>query len=83
MVFQIPIMDTIFMGYWMAVQVRTMTSNVMYNSKLKMKKSLGGLLMMPYEVFLRYHLMSARNIGMLGSGRVRVCDLGDALWELW
>ena len=37
------------------------------------------VLMMPCEVFLRYHLRSARNIDMLISGRGIVDGLGDAL----
>ena len=37
LVVQIPRMDMILMGYWMAGQVRTMTSSVMYKSKLRMK----------------------------------------------
>ena len=35
LVVKIPRMDTILMGYWMAGQVRTMLSSVMYKSKLK------------------------------------------------
>ena len=35
--------------------------------------------MIPCEVLLRYHLSNARTIAVLGSGRGRVGDLGDAL----
>ena len=43
LVVQIPRIDTILMGYWMAGQVRTMISSIMYKNKLRIgKKSLGG-----------------------------------------
>ena len=43
LVFQIPRLDEILIGYWMAGHVRTMVNSVMYKSKLKMgEKSLGG-----------------------------------------
>ena len=35
--------------------------------------------MMPREVFLREHLRISWRISMIGSGRGRVGDLGDAL----
>ena len=37
------------------------------------------VLIMPCVVFLRDHLMSARVIALIGSGRGRFDDLGDAL----
>ena len=36
LVMQIPIMGAIFMVYYMAGQLRTMMSSVIYNSKLRM-----------------------------------------------
>ena len=80
MVVQITRMDVILVGYWMAGQVRTMMSSVMYKSKLKMgEKILRRVLMMPCEMFLREHLSNTRIIDLIGNVRGRVDGLGDTL----
>ena len=68
------------MGYCMAVQVGTILSTVMYKSGLRMgKEILRRVLMVPCEMLLGDHLSNTRSIALLGSGRVRVGGLGDAL----
>ena len=77
---QIHIMDAIFMKYWVAVQMRTMMSSVMYNIKLRIGyMTLRRALMIPCEMFLREHLSVIRRIALLVSGRVRVDGRGDAI----
>ena len=53
---QIPSMDAILVGYWVAGQVRTMMSSFMYRSNFSMGDMiLRRVLMIPCEVFLRVH----------------------------
>ena len=74
---QISSMDAMLMGYWVSGQPRTMRISVMYKSKLRMwDMTLRILLVIPSEMFLRYHLRSTRGIDLLGSVRNRV-DLRD------
>ena len=61
--FQIPGMDVILMGYWIAGQVGTMMSGVMYNNKLKIGwLILSRVLMMLCAVLFRFHLRNSTRI---------------------
>ena len=67
---QIPSMDTIVMGYWVVVQVRTIRSSLMHKSKFIMGyMNLRRVLVIPYEMFLRAHLRSTRIVYLIVSGR--------------
>ena len=77
---QIPSTDEILMRYWVAGQVRNITSRIIYNSKFRTGNTiLRKFLMIPCEMFLRYHLRNTRIIALLGSGRGRVGDLRDTI----
>ena len=79
LVFQIPKMDNILMGYWMMGLVRTITISLMCKSKLKMGENIfRRVLRIPYEMFLRYHLKDARTITLLVSVQGRFGGLGDS-----
>ena len=79
-VVQIPSLDVIFMGYCMAVQVRTMISIVMYKSKFRVGDMiLRRVLVMLFEIFFRTHLINISIVALLGICRGRVGGLGDAL----
>ena len=57
-----------------------MRSSVMYMSKFRMVDMiLRRFIMIPWEVFLRYHLRNTRSIYLLVSGRSIVDGLWDAL----
>ena len=62
------------MGYCMAVHVWTIMSSVMYKNKFRIVGAgvLRRVLMIPCEMFLRYHLSSTRIVSLIGSGRGRV-----------
>ena len=79
LVLRIPRIDVILIGHWMAGQVCTIMSIVMYKSKLRMKKIALRILMIICEFFLRGHLRSERSIDLLGSVRGIVNGLEDAL----
>ena len=84
MVVQIPIMDEIFIGYYIVGLVSTMISSLMYNSKFMMGDMIfRRVLMVTCDMLLRDHLRNTSSISLLGSGRVRVGDIGDALLQLW
>ena len=56
-VFHIPGMYVIFMGYWMAVQVRTIRSSGIFKNKSKIGfMDLISILVIPCEMFFRIHL---------------------------
>ena len=83
-VVQITRMDEILVGYWVAGQVRTLMSRVLYNSKLSMGNIvLRRVLMVSYEMFSIGHLKNTSIIALLGSDRSRVGALGDSLLQLW
>ena len=64
----------------MSGNTRTIISSVIYNSKFNMgEKIIRRVLMIPYMVFLRYHLSNSRSINLIDSGRDRVGGLWDAL----
>ena len=72
------------MGYWVVEQVRTTRISVMYKCKFRMgDMTLRRVVMIPCEMFLRYHLRSTRSIALLESGRGRVDGLMDTLFKLW
>ena len=82
-ILQIPRIYATLMGHWIAGQLRNMMRIVMCKSNLRMGENiLTRVLMMLCEVFLRAHLSNSVNIYMLGSGRSRVCGLGDALFTI-
>ena len=61
------------MGYWATLQVRTMSSSVVYKSKLIMGvMPLRRVLIITCEMFLSSQLRSTRRIAILVSGRGRV-----------
>ena len=73
-------MDSILMAYWVAVQVRTTMFSVMYKSKFRMRDTnLRRVLIIPCEMFLRYHLSNTRSIATIFNVRGRVDDIGYAL----
>ena len=79
-VVQIPSMDMILMGYWVANQARNMMSSVMLNSKFSMGKMiLRRVLVMPCEILLRNQLSGTSSIALIGSVRGTASDLGDTL----
>ena len=81
---QIPSMDVILMGYWVAIQVSTMRSNFMLKSKFRMgDMNLRKVLIISCGVLLRDHLRNTRNISLLVSGRGIFDDLGCAILQLW
>ena len=54
-------------GYWVAVQIRTMRSSVIYKSKLRMgDMTLRRFLMISCEIFLRTNLSSTISIDIIG-----------------
>ena len=76
---QIYSMDAILMGYWVAFQVRTMRSSVVYKRKFIMGcMTLRRVLMIPCYIFLREHFSSTRSIALLGSIRGVVDYHGDS-----
>ena len=76
---QIPIMDKVLIGYWVAGQVRNMMSRVMYKSKFMMGNMiLRRVLMIPCGIFLRDHVRNIRRIALIGICRGRVGGLGGA-----
>ena len=80
MVVQIPNMDEILMGYWMAIHVRIIMSNSMYKSKFRMGIMIHKrVLMMSCDMLLMNYLRNTSIIDLLGSVRVRVGSLVDAL----
>ena len=81
---QIPSMDLILMGYWVAIQVSTMRSNFMLESKFRMgDMTLRKVLMILCGVLLRDDLRNTRNISLLVSGRGIFDDLGCAILQFW
>ena len=67
-------------GYWVAVQIRTMRSSVIYKSKLRMGDMTHSIfLVIPFEIFFRDHLRSNRIIYLLVIGRVIVYGRGYSL----
>ena len=81
---QLPSMYAIFMGYWVLVQVRTISSSVLYKSKFRMgDMTLRRFVMIPCEMLFRYQLRSNSIIDIIVSVSDRVDDLGDALLPLW
>ena len=79
-VVQIPSMDTIFMGYWVAGRLSTMRSIVIYKSKFSIGEMIiMRVLIITFDVFLRGHLSNTTIIALFGSVRVRVDGLGDSL----
>ena len=77
---QISSMNAILMGYWVAVQLSTMRSGVMYKSKFIIgDMTLMRFLMIQCEMFLRDHLRSTSGIYLVGSGRVRSDGCVDAI----
>ena len=80
LIFQISIIDATLMGYWISGQVSTVIRSVMCEIHFRMRENiLKRVLMMPCAVFLRSHLMGARIIALLGSGRGTVDGRGDSL----
>ena len=76
-------MDAMLMGYWVSGQPRTMRISVMYKSKLRMwDMTLRILLVIPSEMFLRYHLRSTRITALIGIGRGRVDVRGNTIFQL-
>ena len=81
---KIPKIDATLMGYWIAVQDRTMIRSVMCNLILGMVENiLSRVIMMSCVVLLRAHLRSARSIAIIGSVRGIFDGLGDSLWRFW
>ena len=77
---QILSMDAIFLGYWVAGQVKTMISSVMYNSKFIMGyMPLSRVLIISFEMFFRDNLRNTRIVYLLGNVMSRVDGLGDSL----
>ena len=77
LIFQITRIDVTFIGYWIWGQVMTMMRSLMCQSNFRMGSNiLRRILIIPCAVLLRSHLMSARSISLLGSGRGRVDGLG-------
>ena len=63
---KIPSRDAILMVYWVAVQVRTMRSSVMYKNKFRMvDMTLRRVLRILCGMFLRVHLRINRSIDLL------------------
>ena len=55
-------------------------SRVMYKSNFIIGNMIiRKVFMIPYDMFLRSHLINTRSIYILRSGRGRVCGLGDEL----
>ena len=76
---QISSMNAILMGYWVAVQLSTMRSGVMYKSKFIIgDMTLMRFLMIQCEMFLRDHLRDSSSIALLISVRGGVGGLGDS-----
>ena len=68
---QIPIMDAMLMGYWVADQVRNISSSVIY--------TLRRFIMIPCEMFLMDHLRNNIRNSLIGSGKGRVGGIGGAI----
>ena len=73
-------MDEIFMGYWMAGQVRTIRSSIIYKNKMI---TLRRNLMIPCVMFWRIHLRNIRVIVMIDISTGIVDGNGDAILLLW
>ena len=72
--------DETLMGYWIVVQVCTMTMIIMCKINLIMGDNiLRRVLMMPCSVLLRSHLRSASSITLLCSVRIRVDGFGEEI----
>ena len=81
---QIPSMDAILMGYWVADQVSTMKSSVIYKSKFRIGDiTLRRVLIIPCEIFLKSHLRSTRRIDWIDSGRGRADVCGEEYLQFW
>ena len=77
---RIPRMYAIFMGYWMAIQVRTTSGILMCKNKSRMgDMTLRRILMTPCDILWRNHLKRIRNIALLVSSRGIFYGHGAAL----
>ena len=81
---QIHSMGVILVGYWVAVQVSTMRSSVMYNGKFRMGDiNLSRVTMITCYTLLRSYLRSASIVSMIGSYRGGFYGLGGVTLQLF